>query len=490
MITIDREDMQFITLGNRVSHIAKGSISGAYSYGGESFNPETLFGLHNADMVIAETAEGYKFQFDKDNSKLKAFMPAPLIVIDEHHVLDDDYQMTLKYPPAFIENLAGVAKNIKLRSTGIAQADLGLGEGCLASQMAKGERATLTVSPANQITTGAIGDGTGWTNGTDWSFADNAAVKSAGESSGTLSEDTFAAVVGHTYRLIYTVSSLTAGGVTPTLGGTAGTARAADGTYTEDIVATTTGGIIFTPASDASAFVLDDVYIIDLDVYTTYITQAWKDVWDNLVQDEAVTLATGANSLDNAILAIMYVDQTSTTAAALTMLDEDDTVASGEVEVAFNVAADQLTVHSDQNGKSAKVTYIKVPSSGFLKDRLVHNEAATKSGEDPYVNTFDLPILLWGYAGCAPVNGGTTQTLIDFASTPAAGGAVIDWFNPGIRGAGAIAAGTPIGVKSNVTLTGAYVWGRESEIPGRQDLEVPDGTVLDIDTIRFFVIGN
>ncbi len=480
-----------ISFGNKIGYMAEFSLAGAYPFGGETFNPETLFGIHNAEFVQV-TGKGYRYQFDKANKKLKIFSKAPPIAYDEHHVLDDNYQMELQYPAAFIMNVATLGQSIKLRSTGIAKADLGSNEGCLAELMAAGEHTKLTVSPGNQITTGAIGDGTGWTAGTDWSFADNKAVKAAGAGSGTLSEDTFAAVIGHTYRLIYTISDLSAGGLTPKIGGTDGTAITEDGTYTEDIVATTTGGMIFTPASDASAFKLDDVYILDLDVYTTYITQAWKEVWDNLVQDEAITLATGANTLSsgNKMLACMYVDQTSTTAAALTMIDEDDTVASGEVDIAFNVATSQLTVHSDQNSKAAKVTYIKMPSSGFLFDRYLKNQSATKAGGDPYTNTFNYPVLLWGYAGCAPVNGGTTQALIPFVSTPAAGEGVVDWFSNAARGAAGPAGGTVIGVKSNVTLTGAFVWGIPSEIPGLQDLEVADGVDLDVDSLAVLVIGN
>lgn len=489
-MTIAINSKEILSFGNRIGYVVDAAFSGAYPFGGDGLNTEELLGIHNPDIVMVEPANGYRFQFDKANKKVKAFTRAPLIAYDEHHVLDADYQLTLKYPAAWLMNVAGLGNNIKLRSTGIAQTDLGLGEGCLAAQMAKGELTTLTVSPANQIATGAIGDGTGWTNGTDWSFVEGAAVKAAGEGSGTLAEDGFAPTAGRTYRIIYTISSRTAGGVTPSFGGETLTARTADGTYTEDVTASDVDKLTFTPASDASAFSIDDVYILDLHVYTTYVTQAWKGVWDNLVQDEVVTLATGANDLANKVLAMMYVDQTTTTAAALTMVDEDDTVASGEVEVAFNVATSQLTVHSAQNAKAAKVTYLKVPDSGFLKDRLVHNEGAAKTGSDPYVNTFDLPILLWGYTGCAPVNAGTTQTLIDFLSTPAAGQAVLDWFNPGIRGGGAIAAGTPIAGKSNVTLTGAYVWGKESEIPDQIDLEVSNNSDLSaITSVRMLIIG-
>jgi hypothetical protein len=457
---------------------------------------EDLLGIHNPDIVMIEPANGYRFQHDKANGKVKAFTRAPLIVYDEPHAIDTSTGIiTLKYPAAFIMNVAqSGGLNLKMRSTGLAISGMSTGQCSLVSQMEKGVRTQIRCGIGTTLDLlggdGAFTGGTtNWTfNATPWTYGTNNLDKDA-DGVNTLTHDTFVPVIGKTYKVCFSISAWSVGSVTPSLGGVSGTAVGADGDYTQYITATTTGALTFTPTS-TSRFTIDTVTVNIMEAKVTYVTQAWKDVWDNLVQDEVVTLATGANNLANKVLAMMYVDQTTATAAALTMVDEDDTVASGEVEVAFNVDEDQLTVHSAQNAKAAKVTYLKVPASGFLKDRLVHNETATKTGEDPYVNTFDLPILLWGYAGCAPVNAGTTQTLIDFTSTPAAGQAVLDWFNPGIRGAGAIAAGTPIGTKSDVALTGAYVWGKESEIPDQIDLEVPDGSDLSgLTSVRMLIIG-
>ena len=283
------------------------------------------------------------------------------------------------------------------------------------------------------------------------------------------------------------------GACTPTLGGTAGTAVGADGTYTEEITATTTDGLSFA-GTKTSRFTIDSITVHDLSepVYVSYVTQAWKDVWDNLVQDETKTLATGANDLTsgNKILACMYIDQTTATAAALTMIDEDDTVASGEVDLKLNAATAQFTVHSDQNAKAVKTTYIKVPASGFLADRLFTNEVATKAGADPYTNTFDYPLLLWAYTGQVPVNGGTTLRLIDYAGTPGTGEAVLDWFGIGQRGGGAPATGTQIGTKDDVTVTGAGAWGRVDEIV-TVPLEVCDGADLSsLTSVKAMFIGQ
>jgi hypothetical protein len=494
-MTISITKQNILSMGNKIGYLAEGALSGAYPYGGEGFDCSRLFGLHNAEFVQI-TGEGYRFQYDKANNKVKAFMAAPPIVYDEWHEINTSTGLiTLKYPAAFIENVSmSGGQNLAMRSTGIALASLSTSQCCLASQMSSGVRTQLRCAVGlvpdllAAVNGGFTGNATGWTLGAGWAYNANTAVRSA-QAATTAVCDGWLPTPGKTYKVVVSFSAFTAGSLSVGLGGaTSPTAMIDDTTVIHYITATTAGKLTLTPNA-ACACVVNTVYVVLMEAKVTYITQAWKEVFDNLVQDEAVTLATGANNLANKVLAIMYVDQITATAAALTPVDEDDTAASGEVEVAFNVATAQLTVHADQNAKAAKVTYLKVPASGFLKDRLVHNEAATNSGGGPYLNTFDLPILLWGYTGCAPVNTGVTQCLIDFTSTPEAGEAVVDWFNPGIRGAGAIAAGTPIGCLSNVTMTGAYVWGDVKEIPAH-DLEVPDGTDLDISSLAVLVIGN
>ncbi len=373
---------EYSVFGNKAVVTADLALTGSYATNGISINTDQLFGLHNVDMGVIPSQDGISFIYDTTNDKIKMFSPAPPICYEEHSVLDSSYQFITKYPAAFFMNVAGVGENIKFRSTGIAKADLTAGECCLAVQMANGVRTTLTVSPINQVTDtySAVGDGTGWTAGLRWSFAGGKAVKGAGATPGTLTLDETFPIAGHTYRVTYTVSSSTGCNFVISIGGTNGSTVIADGTYTEDIVAVTSGGkLTFTPDT-ASLFSLDEIYVYDLDVYTTYVTQAWKDVWCNVVQDEEKTLATGANTLTsgNKILACMYIDQTTATAAALTLIDSDDTVASGEVDLLFNSTTSQLTVHAGQNAKTVKATYIKVPTLGFLFDRMFSNETTTK----------------------------------------------------------------------------------------------------------------
>lgn len=471
---------KYTVIGNRALVNAKITMGSSYPYGGESFDPEPLFGMHNVDLALINQSNGLSLQYDATNKKLKAYRQAPPIVYEEKHTPTGEaavQTITTKYPPAFFLNAGRIAASKKWRSTAVTPSD---DEIALSAQMAAGERATLNVKDYDRLGgNGAFAADTNWTGfaAADWTC--DSGAKKAADGTTALTHAT-AAAAGAKYLLTFTVSDLTAGSFTPSIGSTDGTAVSADGDYEMVITATDTAALIFTPTS-ASRFVITSAkyYKLDEPVYITYITQAWKDVWENLVQDESITLASGAaTSLTYAPLAVMYADRTSATAKALTLVDEDDTAASGEVAIYLNQAADNVKAsHADENGKVALVTYIKNPGAGFLADRAFDNEGAAKAGEDPYTNTFDYPILLWGYCGQVPVNGGTTQTLLPYHGTPTAGTGVLDWFTPGIRGAAAPAAGTVFGSKSDVTATGAGVWGTINEIV-TQPLEVPNGEDL------------
>jgi len=118
----------------------------------------------------------------------------------------------------------------------------------------------------NPVFTGAA---TFWTLGAgggapDWAYASNAVTHGNGGGAGTLRPTTSLPVtIGHSYKVIFKVSGWSAGTVTPSIGGTAGTARGADGTFTETLVASTTGNLLLTPTTTLVA-TIDDVYVVDL----------------------------------------------------------------------------------------------------------------------------------------------------------------------------------------------------------------------------------
>ena len=225
-------------------------------------------------------------------------------------------------------------------------------------------------------------------------------------------------------------------------------------------------------------------------VYVTYVTQAWAELYAQLVQEEAVTLATGANTIvGGKLLAYGFCEAASS--GVLLPIDTADTTAAGEVGIKMGYATGALDIEGTQNGEAAVITYLAEPTSGFLTDRFVEDEDPTKSGS--YLQTFDFPLLMWCISGYAFVNGGATLVLIEEAGATATGEAHINW---GYRGAataeGAPAAGFIIANYDNVTVTtGAYLKGHPWEIPGLVPLEVKNGTDLSgLTGVKAHVLGR
>ena len=110
----------------------------------------------------------------------------------------------------------------------------------------------LQGTETNPVTNGtfATGDLTGWA-GAGWAY--NAGLpKKALHSSGTtaLSQTISPAlIVNDTYILTFTITSCTAGTLTPALGGVSANARSANGTYTEYLTPTAATTLTFTPTS-------------------------------------------------------------------------------------------------------------------------------------------------------------------------------------------------------------------------------------------------
>lgn len=95
----------------------------------------------------------------------------------------------------------------------------------------------------NIIADGGFDDSGAWTAGVGWTVAAGVAT-AAGAISTDLSTTTIQTIPGARYSVTFTMTR-SAGSATPTLGGTAGTARSAAGTYTETIVAGSTQAFKF-----------------------------------------------------------------------------------------------------------------------------------------------------------------------------------------------------------------------------------------------------
>ena len=359
---------------NKIVQMRDIAFDSSYAYGGESLD-YTSYGFSAVDRVMIEPKNGYNFEYDYTNKKVKAFTNAPAMVYEEKHTAVANL-ITLDYPAAWIVNVCQTGQHM------------------------------------------------GW-----------------GKSRAA------AALAANTFCVVGTI---------------------ADGVRTQ----------LYTDGATDT-------------VYVTYATQAWAELYHQLVQEEAVTLATGANTLANKVMAIGFVE--SSTAKIMLPVDIADTTASGEVGVKMGYATGALDINSAQNTQTAVVTYLSEPASGWLTDRFIEDEDPTASGADPDVQTFNLPLLMWCFGGYAAANGAATQRFIDQATTCATTEINTNWGYTGAAGTGAApAAGFTLACKDTVTVTaGAYLFGYPWEIPGLIQLECKNASNLaSLTGVKVTIIGR
>ena len=115
------------------------------------------------------------------------------------------------------------------------------------------------------VTNGAFAADTDWTKGTGWTISGGKADCDASQAGASSLEQTptgaEAVLEEKAYRVVFTVSSYSAGNVAAKLGGgTAGTNRASDATFTETIVAGSNGKIELVADADFDGKI-DDVSV-------------------------------------------------------------------------------------------------------------------------------------------------------------------------------------------------------------------------------------
>lgn len=154
------------------------------------------------------------------------------------------------------------------------------------------------------------GASTGWTLGSNWAYRSNDIERTANASITTAEQTLLPVVQKCPYSITYTISNCSAGGVTVSLGGTSGTQRTANGTYTETIICGTTNyTLAFTPDASFNGRI-DDVYCWPLVPRT--LNNTGEAVRMCYVLDNALSNGAGASAV-----AINYTNQAGTTNRAL-----------------------------------------------------------------------------------------------------------------------------------------------------------------------------
>ena len=94
------------------------------------------------------------------------------------------------------------------------------------------------------VTNGGFASDTVWSHGATWVISGGAACVPIASGGDQINDQTVAITAGVTYRVVFTVTSISAGNVKVVLGGVYGTPRSTAGTFTEDIVAGSTDSLI------------------------------------------------------------------------------------------------------------------------------------------------------------------------------------------------------------------------------------------------------
>lgn len=384
----------------------KVTLDNSYLAGGESMSELAGYfkGTVSSELVVNfEQHQGYNFEWDRTNNKIKVFCPAPPIIWEELVDCSSD-SATLKYPAAFI----------------------------------------MYVASAN---------------------------------------------IGH---------KVVDGSLTPAAGQVAVNLGASAGTYTPGSRAT----LVF-PSGEGAA-----------STYVTYVTQAWKDVSDNLVHakltagtrvyghaDLALT-ANGADSTDLGEAAVAIQDYTwddNATYKDCDALYKGETAATKEVAIDFSNSTNTTfsvlgSDTQDAATDSIYITYIRKPSAGLLSDHFIEEDDLTPSTDVVTLSSGgDLShMLLFGTCGGIP--GATTKytDLIRTGGTLSTTATLINmttnyYLTNGTYAANTLTLGSGHGDGDHVKPS--YVYGTLADIYPVVQLECPNGVNLAHVAPRFMAIG-
>lgn len=232
--------------------------------------------------------------------------------------------------------------------------------------------------------------------------------------------------------------------------------------------------------------------------YVTYITQAWKEVYDNLVYAKLaggvrvtghadLTFAPGTpDVIDLGELAIGVQNVTwvdNGTVKKVQALYIGETAATVEATIDFSAPSGNTNLSVLQSDTwdvaddDVYITYIRKPASGFLFDRFVEENDLTPSGDVVTISSGGVESNLLLYGTCGDFPGPTTK----FANIIRSGGAVST--------TATLIQATKLNTHANIFTLGSghedtvhlkpsYLYGSQADIPGVVPLETRNGTDL------------
>lgn len=171
---------------------------------------------------------------------------------------------------------------------------------------------------AAYTTNGTFASDTGWTKGTGWTISAGVADAAGAISTALSQTSAITLIAGYTYTITYTVTR-SAGTVTPSIGGTAGTARSTNATFVETIVAGSTQLLAFTGAGFTGT--IDNVSVSAWDLPTGWTTDGTTAIAAGAISTDLTQLANNAYKLveGQTYLATFTLSSTSAGSVALSL---------------------------------------------------------------------------------------------------------------------------------------------------------------------------
>jgi len=241
----------------------------------------------------------------------------------------------------------------------------------------------------------------------------------------------------------------------------------------------------------------------------TYVTQAWKDVFDNLVQNATITAGARVSghaslsftpgtpdvvSLGELACAIQNITWTDNgVVKAMKALYKGETAATTEATIDFSDTTTKLallqTDTMDAAADSIYISYVKVPSSGFLSERFVEEDDLTPSGDvvtaSAGLGAIGSNMLLFGTCGDLP---GPTTAFANLIASSAAVGTTATLVQPTswANAANTFTFGSNHADSAHVKPS--YICGYPWEIQ-TVPLEIPNGKDMSGVSGRFEIMG-
>lgn len=230
-------------------------------------------------------------------------------------------------------------------------------------------------------------------------------------------------------------------------------------------------------------------------VYVSYITQAWREVWENRNASTAFTTASHVAAIGEVVCFVESCFADGDTASSRPKwVRGGDAAGTGECEIDFTDAgASDLTTLTFAAGDvitGGTITYIALPSSGMIYNNFIEDEDCTMSsgtGNAAY------PVLFTSLCGQFPdytaANERAPHTLMmpeaDALGTSAE--CAIDWHKVTNKAGQQIRLNDA--TSDAISLT--YVMGFAGEIQNLSPLEVKNGTDLSaVTNVRVMAIGD